>query len=156
MLKVNRKVEYGLIALKHMWGQPKGKLTSVREICELYQAPFDPLAHVLRILNANGILQSERGVHGGYRLLQDLNSISLAQFIEMIEGQLAWTDCTMDMDECKCDMLDVCNIVAPMHQFNQRLIRFLNSITLSELLALNNDSVKINLQPATSGSAYTP
>ena len=156
MLKVNRKVEYGLIALKHMWGKPKGQLTSVREICELYKAPFDPLAHVLRILNANGILQSEQGAHGGYRLLQDLNSISLAQFIEMIEGKLAWTDCIMEFDECKCGMLDACNIVAPMHQFNQRLIEFLHSITLSDLLALNSDAVKFNLRPSSGASAATP
>ncbi len=156
MLKVNRKVEYGLIALKHMRGKPKGKLTSVREICELYQAPFDPLAHVLRILNSEGILQSEQGAHGGYRLLEDLDNISLAQFIAMIEGQFAWTDCTMEKDKSKCGMLDACNIVAPMHQFNQRLIRFLNEITLSELLALNSDTVKIDLRPAASDSASAP
>ncbi len=156
MLKVNRKVEYGLVALKHMSGKPRGRLTSVREICEAYKTPFDPLAHVLRILNTNGIVKSEQGAHGGYRLLENLENISLARFIEMIEGQLAWTECSRGERECKCGMLDSCNIVAPMHEFNERLIGFLKSVNLAELLRVNGNVLSFGLRPANGGTASTP
>lgn len=145
MLKVNRKVEYGLVALKHMQGKPRGNLTSVREICDAYKTPFDPLAHVLRILNAKGVLKSEQGAHGGYRLMESLDNISLAQFINMIEGQLAWTDCAKHDDECKCGLVDTCNILTPMHSFNQRLISFLGSISLAELLQVESQPLDIKL-----------
>ena len=134
MLKLNRKVEYGLVALCHMHGKPQENLTSVKEICDLYGTPFTPLAHVLRILKTNGIVKSEMGTHGGYRLLKNLKNINLAEFIEMIEGQLAWMECARDEDECKCGMMDSCNIIGPMHDFNRRLITFLKSVTLDELL----------------------
>lgn len=156
MLKVNRRVEYGLVALKHMSGRPKGRLTSVREICDTYKTPFDPLAHVLRILNVNGIVESEQGAHGGYRLLENLENISLAQFIEMIEGQLAWTECIRNEEDCKCGMLGTCNIIGPMHEFNQRLIGFLKSVTLAELLQLNGKLLSFGLRAANDSSASTP
>lgn len=157
MLKVNRKVEYGLIALRHMYTKSSGDLTSVREICDQYGTPFDPLAHVLRILNINGIVKSEQGAHGGYRLVERLNNISLAEFIEMIEGQLAWTECTRDETACKCGLLDSCNIIEPMHQFNQRLIEFLKSVSLADLLQLSGNLLDFSLTPADGdGSARPP
>ncbi len=137
MIKVNRKVEYGLVALKHMRNKDSSHLTSVREICEQYGTPFDPVAHVLRILNANGLVRSEQGAHGGYHLVSDLERVSLAAFIEMIEGQLAWTDCIREDEECRCSMTETCNIITPMHEFNQRLTRFLESIFLADLLQAN-------------------
>lgn len=145
MLKVNRKVEYGLVALKHMMHKPKGQLTSVREICDHYGTPFDPVAHVLRILNAEGLVQSEQGAHGGYRLQDSVASTNLAQFIEMIEGQLAFTDCLRE-DDCRCTMMDRCNIITPMHTLNGRLLEFLKAVTLQDLLSatpvLASDDVK--------------
>lgn len=133
MLKVNRKVEYGLVALKHMMRKPKGQLTSVREICDNYGTPFDPVAHVLRILNAEGLVQSEQGAHGGYRLQDTAGPTSLAKLIEIIEGPMAFTEC-MREDDCRCTMIDRCNIISPMQTLNDRLQDFLKSITLQDLL----------------------
>ena len=148
MIKVNRKVEYGLVALKHMRNKDGSHLTSVREICERYGTPFDPVAHVLRILNANGLVRSEQGAHGGYRLVSDLEQVSLAAFIEMIEGQLAWTDCIREDEECRCSMTETCNIITPMHEFNQRLTRFLESISLADLLQANVGWGEASANPA--------
>jgi len=156
VLKVHRKVEYGLIALRHMHGKPRENLTSVREICDHYGTPFDPLAHVLGILNAKGILKSEQGAHGGYRLLENLKNINLAEFIEMIEGQLAWIECARPEDECKCGLMESCNIIGPMHDFNRRLIMFLKSITLDELLQLNRNLINISLKPSDGGDSARP
>ena len=143
MLKVNRKVEYGLVALKHMAAKVPGQLTSVREICDQYGTPFDPVAHVLRTLNSRDVVKSEQGAHGGYRLVADLGAISFFQYIEMIEGNLALTDCLRE--ECTCAMHDRCNIVSPMRALNDRLITFLNSITLTELINATPGSPGIEL-----------
>jgi Rrf2 family transcriptional regulator, nitric oxide-sensitive transcriptional repressor len=136
VLKVNRKVEYGLVALKHMFGKPKGQLTSVREICDHFGTPFDPVAHVMRILNSGGLVKSEQGAHGGYRLQDNVLTVTFSDFIEMIEGHpLAFTDCLREEDDCRCTMMDRCNIVTPMHHLHDRLRGFLRSIKLGDLLA---------------------
>ena len=133
VLKVNRKIEYGLIALKHMQGKPKSHLSTVREICERYGTPFDPLAHVLRVLNNKGVLQSEQGAHGGYRIAANLDMLSFADLIEMIEGQLAFTDC-IKLGDCGCTMVERCNIVSPMHLVHERMLKFLRTISVAELV----------------------
>jgi Rrf2 family transcriptional regulator, nitric oxide-sensitive transcriptional repressor len=135
VLKVNRKVEYGLVALKHMAGKPKGQLTSVREICDHFGTPFDPVAHVMRILNAEGLVKSEQGAHGGYRLRDNVMDVTFEDFIEIIEGhQLAFTDCLREDDDCRCTLMERCNILSPMHQLHDRLRGFLRSIKLGDLL----------------------
>jgi Rrf2 family protein len=134
MLKVNRKVEYGLVALKHMQSKPAEQLTSVREICDQYGTPFDPLAHVMRLLSTAGLVESAQGAHGGYRLTGDLTRFNVAEFIELIDGQLALTECIKPDDECRCALVDRCNIVSPMHTFHNHLILFLRSISVRDLL----------------------
>ncbi len=133
MLKLNRKVEYGLVALKYMNSKPKGQLTTVREICEHHGTPFDPLAHVLRVLNTEGVLQSEQGAHGGYRIVGNLEEISFAHLIEMIEGQLGFTDC-IKFKDCSCTLMERCNIISPMVAINQQLLEFLRSVSLAALV----------------------
>ena len=135
MLKLNRKVEYGLVALKHMLGKPRGQLTSVREICDRFGTPFDPVAHVLRILNAEGLVKSEQGAHGGYRLQEHVMDVRFGDFIEIIEGQpLAFTDCLREEEDCRCTMIQTCNILSPMRNFHDQLMEFLRSVSLRDLL----------------------
>lgn len=134
MIKINRKVEYGLVALKYMMGKPSDQLTSVREICEHFGAPFDPLAHVMRILNSNGLVKSEQGARGGYRLLGDVTTMPFGDFIEMIEGHpLAFASCVLEDDD-RCNMKERCNILSPMHHFHLRLMEFMQSVTLGDLM----------------------
>lgn len=134
MLKVNRKVEYGLVALKHMQVKPPGQLTSVREICDQYGTPFDPLAHVMRLLSTAGLVESTQGAHGGYRVIGDLTRYNVADFIELIDGQLALTECLKPEDECRCTLTERCNIVSPIQTFHNHLILFLRSISIHDLL----------------------
>ena len=134
MLKINRKVEYGLVAMKHMAEKPPEHLTSVREICDLYGTPFDPLAHVLRLLNRGGVVQSEQGAHGGYRISVNLDSLSLAEFIRIIDGQLAFADCLRHDNREECCLSAKCNIIQPMNALNDRLVEFLGAVTLGDLL----------------------
>ena len=134
MLKVNRKVEYGLVALKHMQKKTADQLTSVREICDQYGTPFDPLAHVMRLLSTAGLVESEQGAHGGYRLVGDLTRFNVAEFIELIDGQLALTECMKPDEECRCALIDRCNIVSPMHTFHNHMLTFLRSISVHDLI----------------------
>lgn len=135
MLKINRKVEYGLVAVRHMLSKPREELTSVREICDAYGTPFDPVAHVLRLLNREGIVQSEQGAHGGYRLAGDVSQTSLAEFIKVIDGQIAFADCFRNDKRSSCNLKDSCNINQPMDSLNRQMVGLLKTLTLDDFFS---------------------
>src|SRR5689334_10334509 len=89
MFKLNRTTEYGLIALRHI-GRKHGNdphgVTSAREIADSYGLPFEITAKTLQRLRDSGLIQSAQGAKGGYTLQRALEQVSLAEFLEMMEG----------------------------------------------------------------------
>lgn len=131
MIKANRRVEYGLLALKWMAQKPVAELTTAREICEKFGAPFDPLARTLQLLHKGGVLDAVHGAQGGYRLKWDLGELSFAAFSEMILGKNPLINC---LAECNCELLKTCNIVHPMTLLNDKLNIFLKTISIQDLV----------------------
>ena len=131
MIKINRKVEYALIVLKHMEAKQSNKLTSAREISDLYSTPFDTTAKVMQKMNNSGFFKSQKGVKGGYNLAVDLQNISYLQLVELIEGKSA----TMDCLDNKCSLLSSCNIINPINKLNKHLMYFFKTLSLKELLS---------------------
>jgi len=132
MLKVNKKVEYALIALKHMSGKKDGELTTARELCENFNLPFDPLSKVMQALNSSGIVTSSKGVKGGYILAKDLATITYMELSTIIEGKTAGHHCG-ENDE-SCERKDCCIIKKSMALLNSGLTDHLQKITLKDLL----------------------
>src|SRR5258708_37813567 len=67
MLKLTKKADYGLIALKHLVVHGPDS-SSAKEIAEMYGIPLSLLSKILQKLVKNGFLRSEPGTNGGYRL----------------------------------------------------------------------------------------
>lgn len=134
MIKINRKVEYALMVLKHMKDKGLTELTTAREVCDSFNLPFDTTAKVMQQMNGAGILHSLKGVKGGYTLARDLSTISYMELAELIEGKSFMMDCHED----SCDLSHKCNISQPIKRLNDYLITIFNSLTLNELLAEDN------------------
>ena len=96
MLKLTRKVEYALIALRHMQAMKPEKLTSAKEIAEAYGLPQQLLAKTLQQMARDRIIEAVQGPSGGYRILSNLDKISLKDFFEKLEGPLGIMDCYFD------------------------------------------------------------
>jgi len=136
MIKINRKLEYALMVLKAMQDKSlKGEtLTTAREICEKYHTPFDTTSKVMQQMKEAGILESQKGVKGGYTLLADLSLFSYLDLVEKIEGKAFMMDC----HDGPCDLFSSCNITQPIRRLNDYLIGIFSSLSLSELLAPDN------------------
>ena len=160
MIKLNRTTEYGLMALRHMdrkasqkgfskdaeASQNPKELTSAREIADSYGLPFEITAKTLQRLKETGLIESCHGAKGGYTLHRPLNEISLAEFLELMEGPQSLVTCTSAAEETSggCEYGGKCEIKHVMNHLNARVYRFLSSIQLAELA----DNLSFPVQPA--------
>jgi len=146
MNKLNRKLEYSLIALKHMSLKTPGELTTAKEVSDFYQSPFDATAKVMQVMAGHGLLRSEQGATGGYQITRDLSKVNLQELIEVIQGPTKIAKCLQhsrdknaseDMDQAPCDIQKSCNIISPVVNLNNKLNEFYKSVTIRDLLARN-------------------
>lgn len=133
MNKVHRKLEYSLMALKHMSAKPVGELTTAKEVADAFHAPFEAVARSLQIMAQKGLLRSEQGVQGGYRILRPLAEVTLLELIEMMEGPTRIAKCLGGRGEA-CEIQSRCNIISPIQSLNSRLSDFYRSLSVEEIL----------------------
>ncbi|MDX9731515.1 MAG: Rrf2 family transcriptional regulator [Bdellovibrionales bacterium] len=138
MNRIHRKVEYALIALKHMRAKAPGEKTTVKEIAALYGCPHDVTARVLQTLANKSILISEQGAHGGYMISRDLSRVSLHELLEMLLGPLGVARCLHANREgehdAACELRGTCNIVSPIQLLNRKISDLYKNIMVSELI----------------------
>ena len=129
MLKLTRKLEYALIALRHM--QDKEDIfISAKEIANMYLIPYELLAKILQKMTKLNYIKAAKGPSGGYKIRKGLTEISLTQFIEDIEGPIGIVDCNINSD---CVQLDNCNIRMPLKQINSNIRAIFNGIRVGDI-----------------------
>ena len=133
MFKINRKIEYALISLKHMCSKNPGQLTSAKEICDIYQTPFDPTSRVLQIMVQHNILKAEQGVKGGYQITKDLSKIPMRELSDMIVGPIEIANC-FHGNYSHCEITHTCHIIAPMLNLNEHINKLFSTIMVSDLI----------------------
>lgn len=132
MNKMNKKMEYALMALRLISQRPVGVLTTAKEVSDQMHIPFDVIARVLQALSSRGLLKAEYGVSGGYFLARPLAEVSVHDLTEMLEGHTALTKC-LNSDEV-CEISETCNIVSPILNLNNKVQEFYKSVSLQEVL----------------------
>ncbi len=141
MFKINRKLEYALVSLRHMSAKSPGQLTSAKEICDIYRTPFDPTSRVLQIMAQNGVLRAEQGAHGGYQILKDLSKVTLYDLTSMIEGPIQIVNC-FHGNYSHCDMTASCNVISPMLNLNEKIAALFSTMSVLELIQSKNHGEK--------------
>ncbi|HJM10738.1 MAG: Rrf2 family transcriptional regulator [Candidatus Marinimicrobia bacterium] len=130
MLKLTRKTEYALIALRHLRLVDLDEVVSAKDIAAHYNIPQPLLAKVLQELSRRDFVEPVQGPKGGYRLKAKLDTITMTQFFEMMEGPLGLMDCYFDSN---CKLLDNCNIRLPIQRINESMRTMFDKMTLSDV-----------------------
>ena len=130
MLKITRKVEYALIALRHMQLKESEELTSTKEIATRYGVPQQLLAKTLQHMARDGIIEAVQGSAGGYRIATNLDQISMKDFFEGLEGPLGMMDCYFDSD---CIQMGACNIRVPIQRINDNMRNLFSQMSVQEV-----------------------
>jgi Rrf2 family protein len=133
MLRLSKKADYALMAMKHLASDPRRRAASAREIAETYDIPVELMAKVLTRLVGSGLLTSHQGIHGGYQLARSPAATSVAAVIEAIDGPLTMTACSPGDD--RCDQFSKCNVRDPLHRIRDRIAAILAECSISEIAA---------------------
>ena len=131
MLRLSKKADYALMAMKHLAMRPDTASASAREIAEQYDIPIELMAKVLQLLARRGLLTSHQGTRGGYRLGRASSLISVADIIQAIDGPLTVTACSTDDEQC--EQFLKCNVRDPLWRIKDRILSALAECSLAEI-----------------------
>ena len=131
MLRLSKKADYALIAMRHLAVRPNEGDSSTREIAAHYDIPVELLAKVLQRLARHGLVASHQGTRGGYHLSRPATAISVADVIEAIDGPLKVTACSTD--EENCEQYSKCSVRDPLWRIKERILTALQTCSVAEL-----------------------
>ncbi|ABF39490.1 transcriptional regulator, BadM/Rrf2 family [Candidatus Koribacter versatilis Ellin345] len=131
MLKLTKKADYGLIAMRHLAANADLGACSAKDLAEMYGLPQEALAKLLQRLTKAGLLQSQQGTNGGYTLARNPRSISALDVIRALEGPLFMTSCTTAKGSC--EQTSKCTVREPLRKVSKSIEDVLGRLTIAEM-----------------------
>jgi Rrf2 family protein len=140
MLRLTKKADYGLMALKYLAEQAQcpgaSAAQSAKDIAEAYHIPPQLLAKILQTLAKSGLLVSHAGTNGGYALARQASEISAFEVIRAIDGPLFITSCITIHGAC--DLTSTCTIKETLRKADDSIKELLSGITIADLAEPEN------------------
>jgi Rrf2 family protein len=133
MLRLSKKADYALLAMRHLAANADRGAVSARELAEAYDLPPELLAKVLQRLVRGQLLTSVQGIRGGYGLARPPAAISVADVINAIDGPLTVTACSES--DHTCEQYAKCDIRDPLWQIKDRIVSALQATSIAGLAA---------------------
>jgi Rrf2 family protein len=136
MLRLTKKADYSLIALKHFASQQRASgsdgTLSAKELSEVCGIPLPLLSKLLQKLGKTGFLVAEYGTHGGYRLARAPKQISALEVIRAIDGPIVLANCFTA--GVYCGHSDRYTVKKPLKRIHDRILRLLDSVSIEDML----------------------
>jgi Rrf2 family protein len=135
MLKISKLTDYGLLAAMYL-ARKQGETVSAREIAGFYHLPVPMITKVLKALHQGGIIESHRGVTGGYSFDADPEALTLGQMLDILEGPWDLVECetTDESGQAVCSIRTACPSRRFMFGINRAIKGAFDQITLGDLV----------------------
>jgi Rrf2 family protein len=146
---MSRKCKYALKALVRL-GKEYGKGNLLTDdIARLEHIPKKFLELILLDLKRGGYVQSKQGAGGGYHLVQEPRTITLAEIYRFFDGAIALQPCVSEKFHGKCDDCpdeENCHLRPAFADIREQTYQLMSRITLESLLK-NPRPAKRKLRP---------
>jgi Rrf2 family protein len=145
-MKLSLRGEYALRALLVLGLNYDRVVVRIQTISQQQNVPKRFLEQILNDLKSAGIVQSRRGVAGGYRLARPPEEITLAAIVRHIEGALAPVSCVSEQfyEKCSCPDESRCAIRSVMKDIREAVVKIAERVTVADLC---QRSRKLNTEP---------
>ena len=153
MFKLNRMTDYAIVVLGAL-AHRQGEILATAQLAELTGLNQPTVAKVAKTLMAADLLETQRGVHGGYRLAQPAAGTSLVQIVEAMEGPIAVNDC-VDGAQAPCLVSNCCFMSRNWNRVNLAVRNALSDVSLEDLIDPAQLFTPMGHQPAAERPAST-
>ena len=131
MIKLSRLTDYGVVVMTQM-SQSAEPVTTAQHLAAATGLPLPTVSKLLKKLVKKRLLQSHRGVKGGYSLSRALAQITAAEFIEALDGPVALTACVNGAEDA-CNVESLCPVRGGWDRVNRSIRAALEEISLADL-----------------------
>ena len=132
MIILSKLADYGVIVATHLAAYP-GRQVTAGTVATETRLPQATVAKLLKALAHAGLVTAARGVGGGYRLARSPTSISVAEVVAAIDGDIGLTQCSVHVDECA--HTNYCPTRPHWAAINRAVGEALSAVTLNEMIS---------------------
>lgn len=129
MLRVSKLADYGTVVMVYL--ARHAQLINARDIARCTHLSPPTVSKILKQLTHAGLLVSERGVSGGYRLARDSSDISVADILYALDEKRGLTECSVHGSHCALE--PVCRIKGNWKLISHAIGQALQKLSLAEL-----------------------
>ena len=140
MLRIGKLTDYATVVMAELAEHP-GECWSASQVAEATRLELPTVAKVLKTLARSGLIDSVRGVNGGYRLQESADSVSVAAIIRAMEGPIALTECGLEPGLCSRE--HDCNLKGNWQRIGETVEQALEAMTLADLAASRDPGLRL-------------
>jgi FeS assembly SUF system regulator len=149
MLRISRIADYGVVLGTRLATLPLTDVRSVRDLARETGIPQPTVSKILKLLARGGVVDSERGAHGGYRLAKRAEDVTIAEVITALEGPIGVTECGAgEEDDALCEFSSHCGVRGNWQRINEAIAQALSAITLAEMAQPSPALVRLGIRRA--------
>ena len=130
---ISTKGRYALRMLTDLAQHTEEGYLSLREIAARQEISLKYLESIAAVLTRGGLLQSQRGKDGGYRLTDVPEKLSVGGILRCVEENLAPVSCIKE-GSVSCERAGMCRTLPMWMELDNITNTYLDNITLSDLL----------------------
>ncbi len=130
MIRLSRVADYGIVLMTELARNARSMATP--ELAERTRIAQPMAGKILKALTRSGLLVSQRGARGGYRLARQAAFVTVAEIIEALDGPIALTAC-IDTEGGECGIEAICPARSNWHRINAAMRDALDGISLAEM-----------------------
>lgn len=134
MLKLNKKIEYGIIVLGY-FHRRRGEFIAAKDLVKEFHMSYEFCSKILQALTRGDVLSSKQGVQGGYILNKDLSKVSVYELQSILLGERYIADCLFKDKDCELE--SKCSIALPIKKLNNEINDFFKGKSVESFLSFN-------------------
>lgn len=131
MIRLSRMADYGVVVMTYM-AMRRHDTQTTHQVAVATGLPEATVGKLLKVFARENLLDSHRGVHGGYQLTRRPEDLSVAEIVTAVEGPIALTLC-VDDHPGTCDVEALCPMRGGWNRINAALREALEGVSLAEM-----------------------